>query len=164
MAAKVWPVISVTGKSPQLGFTLLEVMVVIVIIGGIASLVAVNFASGSSSSNLESSYQQLRIQMQALSRKAMAEQRWFGLRFAENQYQAMIFTDQGWNKLDSKAVNWPSELDLELVINGHPVNPHAQAQIPQLHFSPEGLITPFRLRLSDLSFSYELEDPYASVH
>lgn len=155
--------ISVTGNPFQQGFTLLEIMIVIVIIAGFSSLVMLSFALSSNNTELETTFQQFRIQAQLLSRKAMAEQRWMGLRFSDNQFQAMVFTDKGWRTLDNEGVAWLAPLNVELFINSQPINLLTEAKTPQLQFSPEGLNSSFYFRVSEQNLVFELEGPYDKV-
>ncbi|QEQ95408.1 prepilin-type N-terminal cleavage/methylation domain-containing protein [Neptunomonas concharum] len=164
MAAKGRQQILATGKH-QAGFTLLELMVIVTLIGLLSAAVIVNFSGEKEENPLTGSMATLKLQLRSLSDKAFIEQRWLGFLFTQHHYELMTFSStQGWQKVPSfTPKTFPDALLVSLDSEGKPVRLAEESTIPQIQASPDGLLTPFKLSLSYLNETLELTDPYASA-
>ena len=108
------------------GFTLIEMMVVIVLIGVMASMVRIS--QGDNHARLARQEADVLLNlMHGLREKAVLEGLEFGLRLEPTAYQLMGFTQDQWQPLQP-AVPLPDGLQLALTLEGqhHPLNDSAQ--------------------------------------
>lgn len=162
MAAKDRQQILVTGNPKENGFTLLELMVVVALIGLLSATIIVNFSPDVKEKPLPETIARMKFQLRTISERAIVEQRWFGFSFSDHAYQLMSFTKQGWEKESSSTQQIIlQKIDILLESEGAVVRFDDTKQEPQIQVSPDGFITPFRLRLSLLNEEQELTDPYA---
>lgn len=162
MAVKDRQQILAIGSSKENGFTLLELMVVVALIGLLSATVIVNFSPEKKEKPIPETMARIKFQLRSISERAIEEQRWFGFSFSDHAYQLMTFTKHGWQKASgSKQQMIPQEVDIMLESEGSVVRFNSPESEPQIQLSPDGLITPFRLRLSLFNEEQELTDPYA---
>ncbi len=78
----------------QNGFTLIEILVVLIIVGLLASLAVVNMAGGSQQRELQEQVRELYLLMQTASEQAVLNNREFGLVLEEGGYRFVAFEDE----------------------------------------------------------------------
>lgn len=150
------------GKQPERGFTLLELMVIVTLIGLLSVMVMVNYMPKDTENTLSDSMERLKTQLRSVSQRAITDQQWYGIAFTQQAYQIMQFNKAGWHTLpNSPRQQLAPGLDIELESEGAPVRLEVKVDIPQIQASPDGLVSPFILRLSLANESQELTDPYA---
>ncbi|WP_438865601.1 type II secretion system minor pseudopilin GspH [Neptunicella sp.] len=105
----------------QRGFTLLEIMVVILIIGISASVVMLNVDGEDRSDELKKQAQRFQVVFSMAAEYAILNQQQLGLRIDQNQYYFVILDDeQQWQKVDNNdflseySLPEPFSLKLEL--------------------------------------------------
>ncbi|MFK7912598.1 MAG: type II secretion system minor pseudopilin GspH [Pseudomonadales bacterium] len=161
------------GNNPRLnraeGFTLLEVLVVVAIIGILTGVVVVNFTGASGAQQMESQAEQLMLRMDLARQRAVQRNRELGLSVTREGYSfAELERETGrWLPLQERpfvAVELVETLQLALRVEGRdgdkeaagtfalPVSDSAEDgdPLPDLVFFRSGEITPFELTLSDL--------------
>lgn len=156
---KAKPQTSVTGN--QTGFTLLELMVVVALVGLISATVVVTLPSSRPESSALAALQQLKVQLQAVSLRATQEQRWFGIRFDEQRYRIMQFSAGQWQP--NAAASATTLADTIFIQLTSATSEQQEAKAPQIQLSPDGLFTPFRLELSQDNQRFSLSDPYGAI-
>lgn len=111
-------------KSPRLtaGFTLIEVLLVILLIGLLASAVVINFSGDSRDKKLETQTSQLQQLVQIAAETAMLKQQELGL-FVDNEgYRFMLFQDDKWHSISEpkslRPRQFPSGYKIELELEG----------------------------------------------
>lgn len=98
------------------GFTLIEMMVVIVLIGVLASMVHINLGDSNARQARQEADVLLSL-MHGLREKAVLEGQEYGLRLEPGAYQLMGFADEQWQVLEPK-VKLPEGLVLGLTLEG----------------------------------------------
>ncbi|KAB7622992.1 type II secretion system minor pseudopilin GspH [Alkalilimnicola sp. S0819] len=157
-----------TLKPPPRGFTLMEVMVVLVLIGIITSMAVIGFGGGRADSLQEES-RRLAVLMQLASEEAILTARPLGLRFDEEGYRFLQYEEQRWRVLEEdpqlRPRALPEFLRLELLLEGQSAEPAgllAQGEededrlLPEILFMETGELTPFELLIR----AEEVEDHY----
>ncbi|OQW94154.1 MAG: type II secretion system protein GspH [Beggiatoa sp. IS2] len=144
------------------GFTLLELLVVLVIIGIILSFATLSISSGGPSAVLERETQRLISLLTLASQEAILQGTEFGLSFTEHGYQFFTLQDQRWQVLKQDDLLRPrvfaTDLRLALEVEGETVVLDAiDKDTPQLLVLSGGELTPFTLTLTSVdSVSYRL--------
>ncbi len=156
------------------GFTLIELMVVIVILGSLVGLVVFSMGSSSSSREIRDEAQRLATLISLMADEAVLDSREYGLLIRQDGYRVMHYdeADARWRDAgDSKAHHPPEWMRLELELDGTPLKlvapvkgeddpaglsddrdrerrraPRVQ---PQLLVLSSGELSPFTLTLSD---------------
>lgn len=151
------------------GFTLLEVLVVVAIIGILTSVVVVNFTGASNAQQMESQAEQLMLRMDLARQRALQRNRELGLIVERDGYTfSELDRETGrWLLLEQRPfmqVALAETLTLQLRIegaeagseddNGYALprgdNAEDDDPVPDLVFFRSGEITPFQLTVSDL--------------
>ena len=142
---------SATGTwTAEAGFTLLEIMVVLALVGIIASFALLRLPVAGGEARLDQELQRL-SRFIALQRDAailLGEPR--GIRFGDSGYTALRSPESGrWESLpgDSAEHRLPSGLALELQLEGRPVSLTRPDGPPHLRFWPTGETSAFQLEL-----------------
>ena len=112
------------------GFTLIEMMVVIVLIGVLASMVHINLGDNNARQARQEADVLLSL-MHGLREKAVLEGREYGLRLEPGAYQLMGFAGEQWQVLEPK-VKLPEGLSLALILEGQDQPLMAGSDTPQL--------------------------------
>jgi general secretion pathway protein H len=104
------------------GFTLIEVLLVILLIGLLASAVVINFSGESRDKKLETQTSQLQLLVQIASETAMLKQQELGLFVDNDGYRFMLFQDDKWHSIREpkslRARQFPPGYKIELELEG----------------------------------------------
>lgn len=104
------------------GFTLIEVMLVILLIGLLASAVVINFSGESRDKQLETHTGRLQQLIHIASETAMLKQQEFGLFVDNDGYRFMLFQDDKWHSIrEPKSLRprqFPPGYKIELELEG----------------------------------------------
>jgi type II secretion system protein H len=135
----------------QAGFTLLEILLVVLIIGIVSSLLVLSVSTAGIARQAQQEAQRLVALMQYARQQAILENRLYGLQLQPHGYQFLVYQNQAWQAADSAnmglrrlpqqgRIRWlgPPPLDL---------------QQPVIVFSPLGEQDAFQLQIS-LQASY----------
>ena len=122
------------------GFTLLEVMLVILLIGILVSTVVLSFGNDSVQDRLDKEVNRFQQVFQHFAETAELQQQEWGLVVTENSYAFVLFSDDGWQWVETPtaaaAYQLPNGLLLQLELEGLPGA--EQNLLSQLEFdSPE---------------------------
>jgi general secretion pathway protein H len=102
------------------GFTLIEILVVIVLIGIILSMATLAITTGSPKERLQTEAKRFTALLQLAQDDALLNGMEFGIVLTDNSYQFVIITDEGWqpvrnnNSLRKRTLPVDMELELEL--------------------------------------------------
>lgn len=111
-----------TTRAPQPGFTLVEVLLVILLIGMLAVSVVVSFSGDSRDQRLAKETEQLQQLIQLASETAMLKQQELGLFINAEGYRFMLFKDEKWHSISQpKALRprqFPAGFAVELELEG----------------------------------------------
>ena len=143
------------------GFTLIEVMVVVLIIGITVSLAVLSISSGEQP--VETEARRLKVLLGLVREESILQGRNLGLRFKADGYQFFALTGREWVPLEEDQMlrqrEMPAELRLELEAEGeHFVffpsdddkddkDKGAKQDTPQVYFLASGEVSPFSLTL-----------------
>ncbi|WP_166263643.1 type II secretion system minor pseudopilin GspH [Marinobacter caseinilyticus] len=81
-------------RHPQSGFTLIEILVVLIVVGLLAALAIVNLGGGTQQRELENTVRELYLLMQTASEQAILNNQELGLILEEGSYRFVVFDDQ----------------------------------------------------------------------
>ena len=133
------------------GFTLLEVMVVLVLIGIITGFAVLSFNTQSNQERIADIARRLAVIMELNQQEAiiLGEQR--GMLFSASGYDLLKLSNDGhWQRLDGSELmtsyRLPNDITLELVVEGQSVG-FSEVSAPQLVFLSTGEMTEFQLML-----------------
>lgn len=110
------------------GFTLIEILVVMVIIGVLASLVVVNLTGRRVSDELETESDRLAQLFKLASEEAELQGQQIGWRYGKNGYEFLIANGPQWTPIQSgefRPRTLPGPLEQRLTVEGHVVKPVA---------------------------------------
>jgi general secretion pathway protein H len=138
------------------GFTLLELVVVLALIGIILGFARLSLGDGGASARLEHDARTLAAALRLAQEEAVLDEREFGLRLGADGYAFMRLVDRHWRPLkDAQALRTrylEGERHLTLRIDGQAVPlPDAlqQADRPQVFLLSSGEATPFCVAITD---------------
>jgi general secretion pathway protein H len=149
----------------QHGFTLLELMVVVVLIGIILTFVVGSVGDGGRSDRIQREAQRLTALVELVGEEAVLKSSMIGLRFSDHDYEFMRYGEEQWQQVGDDALLKPREIDttivMQLQVDGFGValgeatqdeNPGGEevgdkGPQPQVIFMPSGERTPFELSL-----------------
>ena len=170
---------SVTGRSrsraarvTSAGFTLLELLVVVAIIGLLAGAVALSFQAIGKDQEMEQETGRLRSMIDLLHEEALMQTRDYGLMFSETGYRFYIFDyqtlkwleAQGDDLLEPHALR--PQLSMVLLLDGRevPLERDFESQDiknaePQVMLLSSGEVTPFQIEMSrdGIQGTFEIE-------
>lgn len=146
------------GSSPHKGFTLIELMVVLVVVGLLVSLVGMNIGGGGERRELTEKTRTLYLRMQAAADESVLTSREIGIRFGEdNRYRFLAFDRDetewvpeppgglpGGRFPEWVALELDSEADTE---TGTGLGDSEAEVVPDIVFFSSGETTPFELSL-----------------
>jgi len=154
---------ALAGRQSSKGFTLLEIMVVIVIVGIVLSFMTLSTGSDRRAEQLEREAQRIVTLLQLASEEAVMRSEQLALRVDETGYEFMILENGEWATLADDRPLRPRELPagielrLELQDNPPPGLSAEDSEQPQVFLLSSGEMTPFVLLVS----APETEQRYA---
>jgi len=141
------------GPARRRGFTLLEVMVVVVIIGIMLGVSALSLRGDSHAKLLEREATRLAALLDMASQEAVMRGEQLAVRFRDDGYAFMVLADGGWRPVDDeralRARELPDDirLRLELEDNPPPSLVSEESDTPQVFLLSSGEMTPFVVTL-----------------
>ncbi|HAU0871584.1 TPA: prepilin-type N-terminal cleavage/methylation domain-containing protein [Legionella pneumophila] len=135
----------VTGMTTHKGFTLIEILIVIVIIGITLGFALIAFGDFGESRRIQFSAEQLANTLSLAQQQAILESSTLGLKIDNTSYQILKFQDQaGWNPISNKGIfklyNFPKNVVISLKTN----QKHTRGY-PAIIIAPSGDMTPFTI-------------------
>lgn len=139
------------------GFTLIELMVVMVIISVILTFVSLSIGDGGISRTLELEGKRFSSLVTLAREESIMQAKEMGISFEDNSYQFYVLEGQEWHPQTARDDIFrhrilPPAIQIELQIEGMPVDKDA---MPQLLILSSGELTPF-----EVIFSAEEADAY----
>lgn len=152
------------------GFTLIEIMVVMVVVGLLAVIAVVNMGGGAQQRELENAARELFLLMQTASEQAVLNNQEMGLVIDDESYRFLAFNslERAWEPQEERlfsprkvpewmALTYQTEDNLPTLPG---VEDDEDAPRPDLVFFSSGEITPFEMQMtvgdnSDLVYSIE---------
>lgn len=142
-------------RSRHAGFTLIEILVVLVVVGLLASLAVFTMGGSSQQRELENEVRELFLLMQTASEQAVVTNRELGLRLEEGRYQFVAFQDRNgdWEATGERlfrARSLPDWLTVTKFIESDaPRLASADDQLlPDVVFFSSGETTPFEMEFT----------------
>ncbi|MFA7094968.1 MAG: type II secretion system minor pseudopilin GspH [Gammaproteobacteria bacterium] len=146
------------------GFTLLELLAVIVIIGIIITFAVLSVDTGSRAQAVEQEARRLAALIGMAAEEAVFQSQELGLRVTERGYIFLTFQDNTWHPLDTDQMlrprELPADIGVELIVEQLPAKlgtadeeedeqnkSRAQEPAPQILILSSGELTPFEIRL-----------------
>jgi general secretion pathway protein H len=145
------------------GFTLIEILVVIVIVGVIALAVTLNIATAGGERQLAREAERLRALVNHACDQAELSGREIGIRVAADGFSFLQLGFDGWQANESRAElrprRWETGIAADLLRDGKAIRLDGPADnVPQIVCFSSGELSPFllRLELGDVPYRYEL--------
>lgn len=134
---------SCTGRGQSRGFTLLEVLVVIVLMGIIVTFAVTALRGPNATERLDDEARRLQALIQLASEQAILQVSVLGLRLSSDRYEFVTRTETGWQEMTEKpfqprALAEGLKLSLSRPRKGDP-------ETPQLLLFADGTMTPVTL-------------------
>ncbi len=150
---------------PDKGFTLIEIMVVIVIIGVILSFATLSVGDGGQARQLEQEAQRLASLLKLASQESIMQSKEMGVFFETDSYQFSVWHEQKWQTFMAREDIFrprrlPVGMQIEFHLEGEPIHLNdTKTGTPQLLLLSSGEITPFEVIFiteSDDTLRYQL--------
>ncbi len=147
------------------GFTLIEIMVVIVIISVILSFAMLSVGDGGQARKLEQESQRLASLLTLASQEAIMQSKEMGISFNQNGYSFYVLREHKWQILTVRNDIFrsrilPLGMQVEIHVEGEPIVLDKEANnTPQLLLLSSGEFTPFTVTFiaeSDITLRYQL--------
>jgi general secretion pathway protein H len=146
-------------SSPGRGFTLVELLVVIVILGSLIGLAVLSTGIAGPARELRNEAERLAGLIGVLAEEAVLDNREYGLLLHAEGYRVLRYDPLAarWQALDDKTHRLPAWAELSVELDGEALQlpqPTAESRraadpVPQLLLLSSGELSPFRLRLSE---------------
>lgn len=135
------------------GFTLLELMVVLVIMGVLMTFVGLNVGGDGRAELLEREARRLAALLQMASEEAVIRSEELAVRFSADSYEFMLLQGGAWQPISAnsdrpfRSHNLPDGIELDLELDGDlpPSLDSDEDNAPQVFLLSSGEITPFTL-------------------
>ena len=142
-------------RNASAGFTMIEILVVLVVVGLLASLAVVNLGGSAERRELENTVRDLYLLMQTASEQAILNNQELGLVLEEGSYRFVVFNDeertwvsQSERLFRPRALPEGTEVT-SIIANDLPrLTSKGEATQPDIVFFSSGEITPFELEFS----------------
>lgn len=135
----------------QAGFTLLELMAVIVIIGIVISFASLSIGQNSSRI-VQDEAERLHGLIQLAAEEAVMQGRELALEFNRDRYQFLELGSNGWQRVEQDKMFreriLPENVELELTLEGAEAGFADPDNLPRIFILSSGELTPFSLSLS----------------
>jgi general secretion pathway protein H len=146
------------------GFTLLELLIVLVIIGVVIAAVALSIRNSGSSQESRSAANIFRARAIYAEQLAIIQATTIGLAVTQEGYQFYDLQSSGatgqvyWQPATRQALNyqaWPKSMNLILTLPNNPntLIPNQLPEQPMIVFNPSGGVTPFTLKIDNFTVS-----------
>lgn len=150
------------------GFTLIEILVVMVILGLLATVAVFSLGGSSQRRNLEQQARELFLVLQVAGERAILDNSEIGVQVRDNQVRFLLYQpqEQGWGPLEQQPFisrEWEDSFAVELETEADPPRMPTQQEAterPDFVFFSSGETTPFRLAMSlteDRDRQYRIE-------
>ena len=150
------------------GFTLIEILVVMFIVGLMFSLAVLSVGEGGRSENVRREAERFRALLVLAQERAVLEARDFSVSFTEDGYGFLVLEEDAWQAITDDELfrdrQLPEDVSFELSANDLPVNladPDDEEEGPTPHVLvlSSGELTPFELRMyaGEGAISYRIE-------
>jgi general secretion pathway protein H len=148
------------GKKGGAGFTLLEVLIVLVIIGVVIAAVTLTISSSDRGQAAKTATNLLRARMLLAQERALIKSSTLGLSLSQKGYQFYVYQNtppqevMSWQKItEPKTLGyqaWPKSFTLKLSLPdiANAVIPNRLPQSPMIVFNPGTGVTPFTLHIN----------------
>jgi len=162
-------------RAAHSGFTLIEILVVLIVVGLLASLAVFTMGGGSQQRELENEVRELYLLMQTASEQAVLNNLEMGLRLEDDGYQFVAFQEQNaeW-KASGERIFQPRSFPDWLVATEYIENDapklasEEDRQLPDIVFFSSGETTPFQIEFtlgSNADYMHVLEsDGVTGIH
>ena len=132
------------------GFTLIEIMVVMVIISVILSFVTLSIGGRGLAQKMEQEAQRLTYLLKLAHQEAVINSQEMGLSLSKNGYAFYLFQNKKWQSIqESNEIFLPRKISpsiqMNLLISGQSVDVGKRRDFPQLLILSSGELTPFEI-------------------
>ncbi len=153
--------------NPQKGFTLLEILLVMLLLAGVASMVVLNLPNAPQQT-LKQTIDKLTIQLQQVSDNALIQGEIYGLSVEHDGYELMQLLDNQWQLVSDEKQNIDDNVTFTLSqIEGRAIGNNRATSTdkpqknkkdkrPNIIFFPDGTVTPFEMQISYQTAEYQL--------
>ncbi|MDT8384606.1 MAG: type II secretion system minor pseudopilin GspH [Gammaproteobacteria bacterium] len=139
------------GRRCEAGFTLLELMAVIVIIGIVISFASLSIGQNSSRI-VQDEAERLHGLIQLAAEETVLQGRELALEFNHDRYQFLELGSNGWQRVEQDKMfrerPLPENVELELTLEGVEASFADPDNLPRIFILSSGELTPFSLSLS----------------
>lgn len=133
----------------QAGFTFIEIMVVLIIIGIIATFATMMISSFSGQPSLDDVATLLRVRINAAKTQAILKPAQIGLRFSKNDLSCLQWRCDNKNNCQWQPIR-DDRISAPGLFAGYISDlPTASPKVPQVRINPNGFASPFEFRLQD---------------
>jgi len=148
-------------KTSSDGFTLIEIMVVMIIISVILSFATLSIGNAGLAQNLEQEKQRLASLLKLASQEAIMQSKEMGISFKTDGYRFYVLQGQEWQAITGgdnifRPRILPQGLQIDIRLDGEPI---IDTSLPQVLLLSSGEMTPFEVVFwadSDESLRYRL--------